>query len=820
MDWEKVDGEYVANEIPSELKTVYEAWIEKNPDKTGRLEEIAVRIRTEVRDAIQSAKKNVLDPREEYLPVSSIRHMLNLVWYTLCMDMGFPLSAAATSSANAANLYLRQVAYGRYTFKSEDGSGDLVPSGTIPARKEYGTRTLAAVLLLLFCLAVPSRAEWGRAPYMVASTNVAVDFTPLNYPITTASLFSHLQGIDTMIGRLTDTNSLYGDLVALPAVVYNLMDVLKTQALYGEYREDAEAWIVTSQTNVLFWGNLAANRLLVREDGATIHGDSEILDGNLAVDGDVDVGGGMTLGGVRRDSWPQSPYGPGGETMYLPAWNDGWSYGDVYGDYCVDPQSGTMFPGNLAVCGTLHARGAVQMLGSLTLSNQTINGWGDLTNGLNSRMGAAESEIAANAADIAENGRDITALEGSVQAQFDTIANQQLDISRLKTATNRLTSSVAANTRGVASNTAAISALAANTLPVIWSGACADIGDEVSFQSSVHFAEPVDAYSLEISDSLTVGSDTWTGLPDMGKYATTGQVAAVSNRLSSYLPKSGGHISGSLAQGLGVSALGYCALAVGDGTVASAEYSFADGNRSKASAQWCHASGNRAVSSNKFAFAWQGADTTNLYGSHGVGTWSINPQGGLSGFYVGQTNMSEVLGGYATTSTVAALLQALSEATNRIAELEWETSEYWCKWNVNDLSVVQTNWVPTNWPAKRICVEVRSLGASNTAVIALRPGWAPPKNCDIEFVFPGWVADSGTVKIQIGSTLFSGGTYSNSSSAVFQKVNLHWDTNWACWTPTKSAFANYWNRLNTNGSTVNYKVGNALFPPVHDLPDP
>lgn len=420
MDWQKVDLESVTAAMPSEVSSAYEAWITQFPDKAGRLGEIVEHVRTEFRDAIASHKANTLDPREDCLPVSAIRHLESLVWFSLCMEMGFSLSAAATTAANAANLYLRQIAYGRYSFTSEDGSGEIVPTGTVPARREYGTRTLAACLVLLFGLGTGvARAEWGRAPYSISTTNVVADYTPENYSITAATLYGHLAGIDAVLGRLADTNSLYGDLVALPSVVYNLMDVLKTQALYGEYREDAGAWIVTSQTNVLFWGNLTANRLLVREDGATIHGDSEILDGGLAVDGDVDIGGGMTLGGVRRDSWPPSPYGPGGETMYLPAWNDGWSYDDVSGDYCIDPQYGTLFPSNLAVCGILQARGPLRVLDSLTLSNQALRCWGDLTNGLNSRLVLAEGAIATNALQIAE-------LESEAEDHRESIGALQL----------------------------------------------------------------------------------------------------------------------------------------------------------------------------------------------------------------------------------------------------------------------------------------------------------------------------------------------------------------------------------------------------------
>lgn len=118
-------------------------------------------------------------------------------------------------------------------------------------------------------------------------------------------------------------------------------------------------------------------------------------------------------------------------------------------------------------------------------------------------------------------------------------------------------------------------------------------------------------------------------------------------------------------------------------------------------------------------------------------------------------------------------------------------------------------------------MEVRSLGESNTAVIAIRKGWYPPKKCEIDFVFPGWVKASGTVKIQLGDVLFGPGNVSSPSTTSFTIIKLCWNPDFdGMWTPTKTGFNNYWNRLDSNGNVVNYKVGNTLFKPVWDLPEP
>lgn len=50
-----------------------------------------------------------------------------------------------------------------------------------------------------------------------------------------------------------------------------------------------------------------------------------------------------------------------------------------------------------------------------------------------------------------------------------------------------------------------------------------------------------------------------------------------------------------------------------------------------------HAAGINVDVNEDYAFGWNG-DRMASYGSHGVGTFSINPQNGLSGFYIGKDN--------------------------------------------------------------------------------------------------------------------------------------------------------------------------------------
>jgi hypothetical protein len=112
------------------------------------------------------------------------------------------------------------------------------------------------------------------------------------------------------------------------------------------------------------------------------------------------------------------------------------------------------------------------------------------------------------------------------------------------------------------------------------------------------------------------------------------------------------------AEGIGTLASGRYSHAEGYYTTASEYYSHAEGYYTTASEYYSHASGSKSVASNITAFAWQGTDGgygEPEYGSHGNGTYNINPVGGLAGLWIGETNMATTLSGYATTGAVAAV---------------------------------------------------------------------------------------------------------------------------------------------------------------------
>jgi len=101
------------------------------------------------------------------------------------------------------------------------------------------------------------------------------------------------------------------------------------------------------------------------------------------------------------------------------------------------------------------------------------------------------------------------------------------------------------------------------------------------------------------------------------------------------------------AEGVGTAASGGGAHAEGNSTLASGNSSHAEGYTTTASGYGSHSSGYNSVSSNATSFTWQGSDgyAEQVYGSHGNGTYNINPVGGLYGFWIGKTNLQTTLDG-------------------------------------------------------------------------------------------------------------------------------------------------------------------------------
>lgn len=87
-------------------------------------------------------------------------------------------------------------------------------------------------------------------------------------------------------------------------------------------------------------------------------------------------------------------------------------------------------------------------------------------------------------------------------------------------------------------------------------------------------------------------------------------------------------------------------VAVGAGTTASSSGSIAAGLNVSATADAAASFGHNAITEDTCAFVWNGsisAEADDTYKSHGKGTFSINPVDGLSGVYIGEQRINELL---------------------------------------------------------------------------------------------------------------------------------------------------------------------------------
>ena len=102
----------------------------------------------------------------------------------------------------------------------------------------------------------------------------------------------------------------------------------------------------------------------------------------------------------------------------------------------------------------------------------------------------------------------------------------------------------------------------------------------------------------------------------------------------------GGH--GSHAEGEETTAVGRDSHAEGQYTQASGDYSHAEGQYTFSTGGGSHVGGIYAEAVGDYSWVWNGDWNIDCYYSHGSGTFSVNPLGGSSGFYVGESNLTSL----------------------------------------------------------------------------------------------------------------------------------------------------------------------------------
>ena len=141
MIWVDITTEKVLEHMPTDVREHYETWIVDHPHKADRLETLTANAVREFRDALKSNALNQIDPRPTWLPQSAVRHCESLVYFTLAMEMGLELSTAANSARTSADVFLRQIPFGRWKSETEDGFTPS-PRWVIPQQAAASGRAL------------------------------------------------------------------------------------------------------------------------------------------------------------------------------------------------------------------------------------------------------------------------------------------------------------------------------------------------------------------------------------------------------------------------------------------------------------------------------------------------------------------------------------------------------------------------------------------------------------------------------------------------------------------------------------------------------
>ena len=299
-------------------------------------------------------------------------------------------------------------------------------------------------------------------------------------------------------------------------------------------------------------------------------------------------------------------------------------------------------------------------------------------------------------------------------------------------------------------------------------------------------------------------------------YATTGALSAVSASQTNYLPLAGGAVTGGLSVGPGSSAAASNSFAAGDGakasaiktialgnsgTEASAATSFAFGDNCKASQSFATAMGSNARADKPYSYVWS---WNSEYHAQDIGAFCINPSNGLSGVYVGGTNMADHIAG---------------AVADHEARMHHDT--YFCRWDPTDISSLATNWIPTNnWPSTDIYLNINLSGtnALPNLNIGIRGGWAPPEDRHLVITLLRGALDSGA---ESGGLSIGGRIIANFVASSARRIyDLHWRADWQVWVfdiyTATSASDLYDNR----GYTAKTALPNDVFLPVFDEEEP
>lgn len=203
MIWVEITLADVIAHLPTDIKARHDEWLAMFPEKVGRLATLTDNTVREFRDAIKSNPANVVDPRESFLPQSAVRHAESIIIFNLAMEMGVDIDSAGNSARTSADVFLRQIPYGRWNTTTEGDTSLPSPRFTVPERADVIGRALP-VFVALMLVASTSFGGWIKSGSTVMDTGVGVTYAPSAYTNISTTLFGHLFGINAAMVSIHD----------------------------------------------------------------------------------------------------------------------------------------------------------------------------------------------------------------------------------------------------------------------------------------------------------------------------------------------------------------------------------------------------------------------------------------------------------------------------------------------------------------------------------------------------------------------------------------------------------------------------------------
>ena len=128
--WTELTVAVVMNALPTDMGNLYASWVDANPAKANRLDELVAEVRRTFRSAVESNPANQVDEEPGTVPSAGFTHALNLVIFQLGMEMGVQFAPEVYGLNIQANIWLRMVQGGGLPVDSMAGGG--TPSYRVP----------------------------------------------------------------------------------------------------------------------------------------------------------------------------------------------------------------------------------------------------------------------------------------------------------------------------------------------------------------------------------------------------------------------------------------------------------------------------------------------------------------------------------------------------------------------------------------------------------------------------------------------------------------------------------------------------------------